>query len=280
MTAIASYRAEALKLRKRPAVWILLVTMGGVVLLFGYLTLYLLAAKASEALGGIGAATLLEALRPSGVPLQTLSIVSGFGSAIGLILGALTFGSEYSWRTVATMAIQGPQRTPLIAGRVVAVLRTCLFVGLAAFAGGAAGATLVALFEPRDTALPAVAEVAAAYGAAVLIIGVWCAIGLCLATLFRGTGWAIGLGLIYALAVESLISSIPFAGRVGEVVGQVLIGNNAAALAFAVAPAQAAVFGQTRVDIPPGQAVGVLLAYLVVALGVTVLVFLRRDIAR
>jgi hypothetical protein len=71
MTTIASYRAEALKLRKRPAVWILLATMGGVVLLFGYLLLYLLAAQAPEALGGVGTAALLEALRPARVPLQT-----------------------------------------------------------------------------------------------------------------------------------------------------------------------------------------------------------------
>jgi uncharacterized membrane protein YeaQ/YmgE (transglycosylase-associated protein family)/ABC-type transport system involved in multi-copper enzyme maturation permease subunit len=202
-----------------------------------------------------------------------VSIVSGFGSAIGLILGALTFGSEYSWRTVATMAIQGPQRTPLVTGRVGAVLGTCLFVGLAAFAGGAVGAALVALFEPSDTTLPALPDVATAYGAAVLIIGVWCATGLCLSTLFRGTGWAIGLGLAYALAVESVLSGIPFAGRIGDAIGQALIGNNAAALAFAVAPEQAWVFGQATVDIPAGQAVAVLLAYLVIALAVTVLVF-------
>lgn len=280
MTAVASYRAEALKLRKRPAVWILLATMGGVVLVFGYLLLYLLAAQAPEALGGVGASTLLDALRPSGVPLQTLGVVSGFGSAIGLILGALTFGSEYSWRTVATMAIQGPRRMPLVAGRVAAVLQTCLVVGFAAFAGGAVGAAVVALFEPGDVTPPAAVDVATAYGAAVLIIGVWCAIGLCLATVFRGTGWAIGLGLIYALAVESVISTIPFTGQVGEVVDRVLIGNNAAALAIAVAPDQADVFGQATVDIPAGQAVVALLAYLVVALVVAVLVFLRRDIAR
>lgn len=281
MTATASYRAEALKLRKRPAVWVLLAMMGGLVLLFGYLLLYLVAAQAPEALGGIGAAALVDALRPAGVPLQVLSMVSGFGSAIGLVLGALTFGSEYSWRTVATMAIQGPRRTPLVAGRVVAVLQTCLVLGLAAFAGGAAGAALVALFEPGDSAPPAAAEVAAAYGAAVLIIAVWCAIGLCLATVFRGTGWAIGVGLIWSLAVESVISAIPFGGGIGDLITQALIGSNAAALAFAVAPEQAGMLGgQATVDIPAAQAVAVLAAYLLVALAVTVLVFRRRDIAR
>jgi ABC-2 type transport system permease protein len=280
VTAVASYRAEALKLRKRPAVWILLATMGAVVLLFGYLLLYLVAVQAPESLGGVGAAALLDVLRPAGVPLQVLSMVSGFGSAIGLILGALTFGSEYSWRTVTTMAIQGPRRTPLTAGRIAAVLQTCLVLGLAAFAGGAAGAALVALLEPGDTTPPPVTDVAAAYGAAVLIIAVWCAIGLCLATLFRGTGWAIGIGLLYALAVESVISALPLGGRIGDVVAQALIGTNAAALTFAVAPQQAGVLGQAAtVDIPVAQAVIVLTAYLLVALTVTVLVFRRRDIA-
>lgn len=281
MNAMAAFRAELLKLRKRPGVWILLATMAGTVLLFGYVLFYLLVTQLPEAeLQGLDSSAVLDSLRPSKLPVQVLGMVSGLGGAIGLILGGLAIGSEYGWRTTKTMTTQGPRRLPLMLGRMLAVLIVCLLLAVVAFAGGAAGATLVSLLEPGDTAIPDAVDLITAYGVAALTISVWCALGVCLAMLFRSTAWAIGIGLLYALAVESIIGILPLAGDIGDIVTQALIGNNVAALVAAAAPSSAAAtFGGPMVDIDAGQAVAVLLAYIVAAIGIATVVFVRRDIA-
>lgn len=280
MSAVAAFRAETLKLRKRPGVLILMATMAGVVALFGYLLLYALATQApAEAMQGIDIDALLDNLRPAALPAQVLSIVAGFGGTIGLIVGALAFGAEYGWRTVATMATQRPQRLALMTGRLLAVFLMCLLLALAAFAGGAAGTALVSLLQPTATGTPSAVEVASAYGVAALTIGVWCAIGLCLATVFRSTAWAIGVGLLYALAIESVLGLLPLAGDIGDVVARALISNNIAALVAAAAPQSSDVFGAPLVVIDAGQAVAVLAAYVAAASATATAVFIRRDIA-
>ena len=280
MSATAAFRAELLKLRKRPGVWILLATMAGTVLVFGYVLFYLLVTQLPEAeLQGLDPSAVLDSLRPSELPVQVLGMVSGLGGAIGLILGGLAVGSEYGWRTTKTMVTQGPRRLPLMLGRMLAVLMVCLVLALLAFVGGAAGAALVSLLEPGDATLPEAADLLSAFGVAALTISVWCAVGSCLATLFRSTAWAIGLGLLYSLAIEAIIGILPLAGDIGDVVSRALIGNNVAALVAAAAPQSAATFGGPAIDIDAGQAVAVLLTYLVAAIAIATAVFVRRDIA-
>jgi ABC-2 type transport system permease protein len=280
VNVMASLRAELLKLRKRPAVWILLLLLAAAVLLFGYVLLYAIATQTpgEAATAGLDDSAIISQLRPDNLPSQVLAIVSGFGGALGLVLGALIAGSEYGWQTVKTMTTQRPQRLALITGRLLAVLVVCATLTLAAFLGGAAGTALLSLVRPAQSAAPALLAVVSAFGAAVLIIGVWCAIGFCLATLFRGTGWAIGLGLIYTFAVESVLGLLPLQGRAADIVARALIDNNAAALAAAVSANAPAAFGVPTVDIAVPQAVAVLLAYVAVAVLLATTVFVRRDI--
>jgi ABC-2 type transport system permease protein len=280
VNTVAAFRAELLKLRKRPGVWILLATMAGTVLLLGYVLFYLLVTQLpADELQGLDPTAVLESLRPAGLPVQVLGIVAGIGGAIGLILGGLVMGSEYGWRTVKTLATQGPTRLPLLAGRLLAVLLVCLALAVMAFVGGAAGTTIVAVLEPGDTTLPQTADLLAAFGAATLTTCVWCAVGMCLATLFRSTSWAIGLGLLYSLAIESIVAILPLAGNLGDIVSDALIGNNVAALVAAAAPQTSATFGGPAVTIDAGQAIAVLSAYIVVAVGIAAVAFVRRDIA-
>jgi ABC-2 type transport system permease protein len=277
---ISAFRADLLKLRKRPGVLILLATMFAVVLLFGYLLLYAVATQAPpDEVPGFDPSALTDLLRPDALLVQVLGIVAGPGVAIALILGALAVGSEYSWRTVKTVATQRPQRLSLIAGRAAAVTVICAILVVAAFAGGLAGTGLVSLFDPAQSAWPSTGETAAAMGVALLTVAVWCAIGMCLATVFRSTAWAVGVGLLYALAVESALGLLPLAGRLGEVVAQILIANNVTALTVAAVPAAATSFGAPAVPISAAQASAVLAAYLVGSLAATAAVFARRDIA-
>jgi ABC-2 type transport system permease protein len=282
MNVVKAFRAEWLKLRKRPAVWILLLALPAIILLFGYVALWAFATQAppEAAQPGFEAALISELLSPARVPAQVASMVSTFGTAFGLILGALAVGSEYGWGTIKTMTTQRPGRVALAGGRALALLAVCVLLALAAFLGGAAGAGIVSLLESTDTTLPAAADAATAFGVAVLVIALWCALGVCFATLFRGTGWAIGFGLLYAFALEFLLGRVPLRGRAGELLADALINNNTTALTLWLLPENLeALSGAPTVDIDPSQAVAVLLAYLAVALLVATVVYARRDIA-
>ncbi|MBW3604758.1 MAG: ABC transporter permease [Actinobacteria bacterium] len=280
MNVVAAFRAEVLKLRKRPGVRILVATMAGVVLLLGYVLLYVFATQTpDDQLQGLDSALLLDALRPASLPIQVLGMVVGPGSAIALILGALAFGAEYSWRTITTIATQRPSRLALVTGRILAVLAACLVLVLAGFAGGVVGTAVVSLLEQADGGGPTVADVLSAFGVGALATAVWAAIGLCLATVLRSMAWAIGLGLLYTFAIESVVGLLPLRGRVGDLVARALIGNNVTALVIDVAPDSAATLGAPTIAIDPEQAVGVLVMYVGIALVVAVAVFIRRDIA-
>lgn len=281
MNIMTASRAEWLKLRKRPAVWILVFALAAIVLLFGYVLLWVFATQAppDAAQSGFDPAMFLQALRPANMPGQVLGMVSGLGGAFGLILGALAVGSEYGWGTIKTMTTQRPGRSALMGGRAAALLGVCVLLTLAAFLGGVAGTGLVSLLEPADTTLPSAVDVATAFGVSMLIVAVWCGLGVCFATLFRGTGWAIGFGLMYAYALETLIAQVPLRGWAGELLTDALISNNTTALALWLSPDSPEAFGAATVDIEPVQAIIVLLAYLTVALLIATVVYARRDIA-
>ncbi len=105
---LASFGAELLKIRKRPATWILALVWFILIVLFGYLFTYSFAANPpdrpedqppqvqqqeeafnEQILNGLLPENLLENLFANGV--------FSLGAAIVLILGAMAAGSEYSW---------------------------------------------------------------------------------------------------------------------------------------------------------------------------------------
>jgi ABC-type transport system involved in multi-copper enzyme maturation permease subunit len=279
MTALAAARAEWLKLRKRPGLWIMTITLAAIVMLFGYVLVYVTMTQApAEALGTvIDPEMIRESLVPANLPSQVLGLVAALGIVFGLILGALTVGSEYGWQTVKTITTQRPGRLALMAARAAALLGVCVLFAVVAFVAGAAGSAVVSLLEPLDRTLPLTVDVATAFGVAVLIFAVWCGLGACLAMLFRGTAWSIGVGLLYAFVLEYLLGQV-LQGRIGEMVSQALIGNNISALVLWLSPDSLEGLAAIPVDIDPLQAILVLLAYLGVAAIVTTVVFVRRDI--
>lgn len=279
MSLLHSAGADWLKVRKRPAVWIMITVLGLLVLLLGYLALYVVVTQTPpEATAGLDRVAVLTVLSPVNLPGQVLSITASVGGAIGLILGAMTIGGEFSWGTIKTMSTQLPRRTTLLAGHALALLGVCVLMSISAFVGGAIGAYVITLLEPIPAVMPVAVDVATAFGVAVLIIAVWCALGMGLAMLFRGTGWAIGLGLLYLFVLEQVLTALPLPERTAELVEEGLVGPNATALVTWLSSDVARSLGGT-VDIPPVQSMLVLGAYLVVAVAVAMAIFARRDIA-
>jgi ABC-type transport system involved in multi-copper enzyme maturation permease subunit len=278
-----SYRAEVLKLLKRPAMWILGVVFLVLAQVFGYLIPYV--AYRSGGGGGFAAgetpAQLLADLLPARLVPNTLGGFPMFAGAVALIIGGLVAGSEYGWGTLKTMLTQRPRRLSVLGGKVLAIVVTAIALVLAVFAVNALWSWVIATVEGRPADWPPLLDLSRGLGAGFLIIGMWSLFGALLGILFRNTSLAVGLGLVWALVVENLIRG--FAGLLGflDAFQKGLPGVNAGSLVASL--------GATTQDQPGGtpgvttavsgpQAVLVLMAYVAVLVLIAGLTLQHQDV--
>jgi ABC-type transport system involved in multi-copper enzyme maturation permease subunit len=197
----SSVRAELLLIRKRTSSWILLGLWLVLVLAFGYVLPY------ATYKGNPEGSQRLEPLLPQNLIGNGVEGYPFFGGAVVLILGILTFGSDYIWGTLKTLLTQAPSRTRILFARLIALfLVLAVFVGVS-FLGSAIGSIVISAIEGASVDAPSLWLVARGLGAAWLILSVWAAFGACLAILSKGTALAIGIGVLYALVLEGLVSA-------------------------------------------------------------------------
>lgn len=272
-----SLAAELLKLRKRPATWVL-----GALLVLGLLALYLLlysivAAQSGSANPDPGTEGLRRLILPGNALSFVVTLLAQLGGPVGLILGALAAGSEYGWTTLKTILTQRPARLTVLGSKLLGLaIVLVIFVALA-FLTGFVSSFGVAQLENASIDWPSLGDLIRGLGAAWLILATWAALGFALAVLFRGTALAIGLGLVYAIILESLISGFGALVKLLRTISEGLLGVNASALASSFgAPSPNG--GPPPATIEPLQATLVLLAYLVGSIVIAGLVFRRRDV--
>ncbi len=274
-------RAEVLKLSKRPAIWVVLAVLVTTLVLFSYVLPYLVSTVMVTEDGvpqGTGVQRYelsVESLLPSGFVAMAVNGAGGFGVALALILGVLAVGSEYRWRTLKTIATQGPSRLALGGSKLTVLVGVALLFAAAYLVLSLLCSLLVAGLEGTPVDLPAPGSIVAGLGASWLILSMWAAFGAFLAVALRGTGLAIGLGLVYQLLVESLLTAaVPWPEQIATVLRAALPGLNTAALLrhFADLP------GWRIPTVHPGQAAGVLAGYLALFVLLSGLFFRRRDI--
>src|ERR671937_710021 len=216
---LPSYGAELLKLRKRPAVWVLFGVWMTLLLLFTYLFPYL-------SYRSSGRAQLLTQLLPSHLPQQAISGYPMWGGALIVVLGALSLGSEYGWGTLRTML-----------SNLAALLTALAALVVVAFGLSAAISTIIAQSAGAPIAAPDWGDLARAMASGWLILSMWCLFGVVLAILFRGLALSIGLGLVWVLAIENLVrgtaSLIDVLGRIEKGLPGVNAGSLVAALGSA-----------------------------------------------
>jgi ABC-type transport system involved in multi-copper enzyme maturation permease subunit len=227
----ASASAELLKLRKRPAIWVLAGVWLTLLTFFGYLLPYLgyVTGDSSAPRSGALADTL-----PANLVGNAVAGYALFGGAIVMILGALVAGSEYGWGTLKTVLTQRPGRTSVYAGSLVSLAAVLLALVLVGFGLSAAASATIATAESLPLAWPAATDVLTGIAAGWLILGMWCLFGVLLGTLTRGTAMAIGLGLVWALVVENLVRASSAVLDVLGTVQQGLPGVNAGSLVAAL----------------------------------------------
>ncbi|MGH7760933.1 MAG: ABC transporter permease [Candidatus Dormibacteraceae bacterium] len=225
---IATIKAEWRKSRFRPAFLVSSGIIGAITALIYGVNWY----QATHAKGLGSAGVSLASLYPDQFVNSVMGAGFPLGAAMAIVLGALVAGSEYSWGTMKTMLTQGPGRLTTWFGRVVVFAAWMAILTLILFAVGAAGSVVVASFEGHAIAAPAALDIAKGFGAIWLVLAVNGAIGLALGVLIRHSAAALGLGLIYVLAVEIL--AVRFIDSINngayKWIGDLFVGQNATAL--------------------------------------------------
>ncbi|GAA1890380.1 ABC transporter permease [Asanoa iriomotensis] len=202
---VGSFRAESLKLTKRPAVWLLLgiaLTLGA---LFAYVIPYLGATSGST---GPTADRGLAATLPAAVVGNTLGGYPVFLGALLVVLGVLFVGGEYGWGAWKTVLTQGPSRGSVLAGKFAVLTLAALGFVLSIFLMGTVASLLIASAENASMAFPSATDILRGIGAGWLIATMWTMFGAVLGILLRGVALAVGLGLVWMLVVQNLISEL------------------------------------------------------------------------
>lgn len=264
-------RAEAVVQLRRPANWLLLATAAALTVTFAYVIPFM--GYRSSAGGG----TELAAMLPADFASTAIGGVPVFIGALALIFGVLVAGSDYGWVTWKTLLVQQPSRVAVFAGKVGTVAAGTLIL-LATLLGVSAIASLaVAGIEGTATTLPPVPEILRDLAAGWLIAFMWAMLGVTLAVGMRAVALPVGIGLVWMLAIQNLITALaaPLIGWV-DAVQQWMPGPAAGSLVAALG-GRADTSGASQLS-GAAQSVLVLLAYLTVFTSLAALWLKRRDL--
>jgi ABC-2 type transport system permease protein len=279
---VRSTRAELLRLRRWPAVWVTLGAWTALALMFGYVFGYLSYKTGDNSFSNEGQTldSVLHDLMPVAVPDVLLQGMPMFGGALMMVLGALVAGSGYGWGTWKTVLTQGPSRTASLVGSLAAttvfVVGTVLFTLVLYFGVSLA----IAVSESQDVLWPSAGSVAQSVLAGLLVLEMWAMAGFALGTISRGPALSVGLGLVWALVVENLLRGVGNLLGAVETLTHVLPGTAAGSLVGSLIGVDAGGGTPGVVDVVPGtQATWTLLAYVVALPLISLALVRRRDVA-
>jgi ABC-2 type transport system permease protein len=272
---IRSIAAELLVLRKRAATWILLGIWTFLGIFFAYVVPYALDPEDSPE----GIDTFL----PRSLAGNLLEGFPFFGGVFALMLGIFAVGSEYGWGTLKTLFTQRPGRLQVLAAKLAALGIALVPFVLSLFAAGAVAAYVIAQIEDAPATFPSAWLIVRAIAAAWLVLAVWAALGVLLGVLTRGTSLAIGVGILYALVIEGLLSAFAESVSFLEPVTNVFLRANGYSLALGVGASRAAIDSSGPASyggpfVATGQAVAVLVVFIAVFVALSASLLRRRDV--
>lgn len=265
--------AELLALRKRTGTWVLFGIYAALSTLFSYLLPYL---------EGDGAGVPPEVL-PDRIAGQVIAGFPFFGGVFALILAVLAIGSDYGWDTLKTLLTQGPGRLRVLAAKLAALAIVLVPFTLVVFATGAVASFAIAQAEGATVVWPSAWLLVRAVAAGWLILAVWAAFGVLLGVATRGTSLAIGIGILYALVIEGLLSAFADSVSVLEPLTQVFLRANGYSLATALGATVESIQSNgpgaySGPIVGSAQALAALVATAAAFAGAAALVLRRRDV--
>jgi ABC-2 type transport system permease protein len=271
-----SVTAELLILRKRAATWILLGIWTVLGVFFAYVVPYALDPEDSP----VGLAEFL----PESLAGNLIAGFPFFGGVFALMLGVFAVGSEYGWGTLKALFTQRPTRLRVFAAKLAALGIVLVPFVLALFAAGAVASYVIAQIEDAAVTWPSAWLLVRAMAAGWLILAVWAALGVLLGLVTRGTSLAIGIGILYALVIEGLLSAFADSIRVLEPLTNVFLRANGYSIATALGASTQDIessgpgsFSGPFVD--SAQALAVLVAFIAGFVALSAFLLRRRDVA-
>ena len=280
---MSSTRAELLRIRKWPAIWLMGAVWLVLNLVFGYLFPYLsyVSDKTTFSVEGTSRAELISSILPASAPAVVVQGMPMFGGAIILTLGALVAGSGYSWGTWKTVMLQGPRRTAAFGGTILAVLSVVFLIVLATIVVDFGAASLIAAGQSQSLAWPAFSVILQGFGSGLLIMAMWALGGIALGTVARGPALGIGLGLVWALVLENLLRGVSSVLGPFEKAVDWMPGTASGSLASAIEGAPSVGSGAPGVAnvLSGGSATLTLVVYALIFGAIAMLLMRRRDIA-
>ena len=271
-------KMESLKMRKRPMTWVtfaLLMLAVTSIPVLGYIAINASsfespAAKAEE---------LQSFLLPNGIGLA-LDVSYIVGSILLTVLGAGLIGSEYGWGTTRVLVGSGADRTKLMLAKILYLACLTFIFVLAGTLVGSLTSLAVTVVSGNELTLGTVdgawfADLGLMVLRGYFLTMVSAVIGFAVASITRSFAAGIAVGIGIGVLEPILTALLGLAGRVGDVVNQFLLTPNANSIL--------ALNGFGEVTPPdnvlnPWQAAGVLLAYIVILLGASIVIFRRRDV--
>ena len=276
-------RAELAKLVRRPAAWVLLAAAVTLSQVFGFVIPYLSYRNGSTGpmTDGESAAQLLAGTLPAQVVTNTTAAFPVFAGALALVLGALVTGTEFTGGTVKTLLTQGPRRAAVFGGQLVSLVVAVGAGVLALFLTCAASAWGIAVMEDQAIAWPSLADLATGLGSGWAVMAMWATLGAVSGVVLRSVALPIGLGVVWILGIENLISAVARTSLTAlQPLRDVLPGVNAGSLISSVLPAQVGPPPPgVQATVSGGQGLVTVAAYAVVAVLAVLVVGRRRDVA-
>jgi ABC-2 type transport system permease protein len=279
---LASTKAELLRLRKWPAVWVTIGAWLALTVMFGYLFNYLSYRTGDTSFSNQGetADSLLAEILPANVPHVLLQGMPMFGGALMLVLGALVAGNGYGWGTWKTVFTQGPARPAVVLGSLSALTAFVVGTVLASLAMCFGLSFLVAAVESQSVVWPGGGDLLVSLGAGFLVMEMWALIGFLLGTLARGPALSVGLGLVWTLVVENLLRGVGQLLGPVEAFTKILPGTGGGSLVGSIVGAGGPDPTPGVLDtLSGGQATVLLLGYLVLTPVLAGWLITRRDMA-
>ena len=206
-----------------------------------------------------------------------------FGGVFALMLGVLAAGSDYSWDTLKTLLTQGPGRLRVLAAKLMALGSVLVLFVASVAVTSAVSSYVVAQAENAAVAWPSAWLLVRTFAAGWFVLVVWAALGVMLAILSRGTSLAIGIGILYALVIEGLLSALVTQVDALEGLSEFFLRTNSYSIANALGAS-----AETIADSGPGafagpyvssgQALVVLAAYALCFVVAAAVALRRRDV--
>ena len=265
-------RAEIGVQARRGANWLLVAVAVALTLGFAYIVPY------TGYRGASGSpAPSLTPLLTGGFAGSTIGGMPAFIGALALIHGVLVAGSDYAWSTWKTILVQQPSRVRVYLAKVAAAVLGCLVLVAVLFAVSAAASLAITVAEDAPVVWPAASELARCFAAGWLITSMWALLGVLLAIALRSVALPVGIGLVWMLAVQNLISGLaaPLLGWVDAL--QVWLPGGAAGSLVASLGARDDTPGVAELA-GPTQVTLTLTAYLLVFAVAAGVLLRRRDI--